>query len=674
MKQPLWVPSEDRRRRANLTRFLGDVNARFHLRLQSYPQLWEWSVAHIPEFWAAMWDFAGIMASRPYDRVVDDLARFPGARWFPGARLNFAENLLGHGQGAQPALVFRDETQQRAMVTYAELRDAVARLAAALRVEGVRPGDRVAAYMPNLIETVVAMLAATSIGAVWASCATDIAPAAAVDRLGQIGPVVLFTADGYIYKGRRFDALANAGRVAEGIPTLRRVVVVRHIGRRAQRDLGQVSDLTGIPHAVGYEEFLSRGGLGPVTFEQLPADHPVFIMFSSGTTGKPKCLVQGAGGVLINHLKEQLLHSDLHAGDRITYITTCSWMMWNWLVSALAVGATVVLYDGSPTHPDPGAMWSLVQGERITVFGCSASYLNFLGNRGVRPRDAYDLSSLREISQTGSPLSAEGFEYVYREIKDDLHFNSISGGTDINGCFAAGNPLSPVHAGELQGPALAMKVAAYDDGGTPVFDHPGELVCEAPSPSMPLSFWDDPDGRRYHEAYFAHFPGREVWRHGDYITMHSDTGGITFHGRSDTVLKPSGVRIGTAEIYNVVERVEGVADSLAVGQSWQGDQRIILFVKPADGTVLTDALKDTIKRALRERASPRHVPALILEAPDIPYTLNMKKVESAVMNIANGRPVANKDALVNPESLGYFERALAEISLTADDRTSGGER
>jgi acetoacetyl-CoA synthetase len=698
VKQPLWIPSADRKRRANLTRFLREVNGRYRLHLESYPQLWEWSVARIPEFWAAMWDFAGIKASMPYDRVVDDLSRFPGARWFPGARLNFAENLLGRGDGGREALVFRDETRQRSAVTYAQLRETVARLAAALRAEGIGPGDRVVAYMPNLIETVVAMLAATSIGAVWASCATDIAPAAAVDRLGQVGPAVLFTADGYIYKGRRFDTLVNAGRVAAGIPTLKRVVVVPHLARRVDRGRsvetarsgsagdgdgggrghrdGGSSDRRGIPHAVDYDEFLARGVLirgrsASVGFEQLPADHPVFIMFSSGTTGKPKCLVQGAGGVLINHLKELLLHSDLRADDRITYLTTCSWMMWNWLVSALAVGATVVLYDGSPTHPEPGAMWALAQDERISVFGCSASYLNFLQNRGVRPRTAYDLASLKEISQTGSPLSAEGFEYVYREIKTDLHFNSISGGTDINGCFAAGNPLSPVYAGELQGPALAMKVASYDDAGTPVFDRPGELVCEAPSPSMPLYFWDDAGGRKYREAYFTHYPAQAVWRHGDYITMHSDTGGITFHGRSDTVLKPSGVRIGTAEIYNVVERIEGVADSLAVGQNWQGDQRIILFVKLADGAVLTDALKDTIKKMLRERASPRHVPALILEAPDIPYTLNMKKVESAVMNIANGRPVANRDALVNPEALAYFEHALAAISPATEHRESG---
>ncbi len=662
MKSPLWEPSGLRRREAHLTRFIEHVNRMHHLDIQSYPQLWEWSVRRIPDFWAAMWEFAQIRASQPYTRVIDDLTAFPGAKWFPGARLNFAENLLRHYESQRPALIFRGETQKSSVMTYAQLYDAVARLAASLRDTGIRPGDRIVAYMPNLPETAIAMLAATSLGAVWASCATDIGPGAALERLGQVEPAVLFTVDGYFYKGQRFDVRENAAKVAEGIPGLRQVVVVPYATERP--------DLTRIPHAVRYDEFLVSANPeprtpNPVSFEQLPFDHPVFIMFSSGTTGKPKCLVQGAGGILINHLKELLLHTDLKPDDRIMYITTCSWMMWNWLLSSLAVGATIVLYDGSPTYPDPGAMWKLVQDERITVFGCSASYLNFLRSAGIRPGADYDLSSLREISQTGSPLSTEGFEYVYREIKTDLHFNSISGGTDINGCFAAGNPISPIYAGELQGPALAMNVKAYDEVGRVITDRPGELVCESPSPSMPLYFWNDPDGRRYREAYFAYYSDRNVWRHGDYITVHGDTSGITFHGRSDTVLKPSGVRIGTAEIYNVVEQLDGIADSLAVGQNWEGDQRIILFVKLTPGVELTEALKRTIRQTLRDRASPRHVPSLILEAPDIPYTLNMKKVESAVMNILNGRPVVNKDALINPESLDYFERLLSELSSRA---------
>jgi acetoacetyl-CoA synthetase len=652
-KQPLWVPSEARRRAANLTRFIDLVNRRHSLRVRSYRELWEWSVAQIPEFWTAVWDFAGVVASHGYDQVVDDLTRFPGARWFAGARLNFAENLLRR-RDQQTAFVFRGETQRSVRMTYAALYDAVARVATSLREMGVQPGDRVVAYMPNLIETAVAMLATTSIGAVWASCATDLGPAAAVDRLGQVAPKVLFTVDGYHYKGQAIDTRENAASLARGIPSLTRVIIVPYAASH--------SDLTAIPHAIRYDDVLERGIPERMRFEQLPFDHPVFVMFSSGTTGKPKCLVQGAGGVLLNHLKEQLLHTDLAPGDKITYLTTCSWMMWNWLLSSLAVGATVLLYDGHPSYPDPSTMWQWVADERITIFGCSASYLNALRGQGIRPASLADLSSLREISQTGSALAPEGFQYVYRDIKADLHFNSISGGTDLNGCFAAGNPLSPVYAGEIQGPALAMKVRAYDDAGAVIVDQPGELVCEAPSPSMPLYFWQDPDGRKYEETYFAFYPQRRVWRHGDYITVHGDTGGISFHGRSDAVLKPSGVRIGTAEIYNVVERVEGVADSVAVGQSWSGDQRIILFVKLAPGYALTDALQEAIKTALRRQASPRHVPALILAVPDIPYTLNMKKVESAVANIINGRPVVNREALANPESLEYFAQARAQLA------------
>ncbi len=654
VKRPLWEPSESRRREANLSAFIARVNATHHVGVRSYAELWKWSVNHIADFWAVMWDVAEINASRTFTDVVDDLTTFPGATWFPGAQLNFAENLLRHRRSRRPAVIFKGEPHTSSTMTYAELYDAVARLAASLRDMGVRPGDRIVAYMPNLIETAVAMLAATSLGAVWASCATDIGPAAALDRLGQVEPKVLFTVDGYVYKGQRFDTRENAARVTAGMPTLQQVIVVPYATGRP--------DLSRMPGAVRYDEILAVGGPASLSFAQLPFAHPVFIMFSSGTTGRPKCLVQGAGGVLINHLKELILHTDLKPEDTITYITTCSWMMWNWLLTSLAVGATVVLYDGHPTYPDPGAMWKLIQDERITIFGCSASYLNFLRSQGIRPGADYDLSSLREISQTGSPLSAEGFAYVYEAIKADLHLNSISGGTDINGCFAAGNPISPVYAGEVQGPALAMKVDAFDDEGRAVADRPGELVCEAPAPSMPLYFWNDPEGTKYREAYFAFYPDRHVWRHGDYITVHSDTGGITFHGRSDTVLKPSGVRIGTAEIYQVVEQLDGIADSLAVGQNWHGDQRILLFVKLAPGYALTEELKQAIRTALHERASARHVPARILEAPDIPYTLNMKKVETAVMNIVNGRPVVNRDALINPESLDYFTHILSELS------------
>lgn len=650
MKKPLWMPSNDIIENANMTRFIRFINERHGKNFKSYNELYQWSINNIPDFWAAMWNFAEIKASKGYDMVVDDLNKFPGARWFVGAKLNFAENLLRY-RDDKLAFIFRGETKKSAKMTYKELYWNVARLAKSLRDIGVSPGDRVVGYMPNLVETVIGMLAATSIGAVWSSCATDIGPLAALDRLGQVEPKVLLTVDGYFYKGKPFNTLGNVEELVKGIPSLKKVIVVPYASEKP--------DISRIPNAVHYNEFLSKDEEPELRSEQLPFEHPVFIMFSSGTTGKPKCMIQSAGGILINHLKELILHTDLKRDDKIFYITTCSWMMWNWLQSSLGVGATIILYDGNPNFPDGEAMWKMAEEERITIFGLSATYINFLRSEGIKPGKKYDLSSLREISQTGSALSAEGFEYVYKEIKEDLHFNSISGGTDINGCFAIGSPIQPVYAGELQGPGLGMKIKAYDEYGKPVWDKQGELVCEAPAPSMPIYFWNDPDGSKYRSAYFEYYPN--VWRHGDYIVMHSDTGGITFYGRSDAVLKPSGVRIGTAEIYNIVEKIEGIADSLAIGHNWEGDQRIILFVKLAPGFQLTEELKEKIKRTLREKASPRHVPAVIMEMPDAPYTLNMKKVESAVTNIIHGRPVLNRDALINPEVLDYFEKIVPEL-------------
>jgi acetoacetyl-CoA synthetase len=650
MKTPLWKPSEERIRQANMTRFIHSINQKHGKKIDGYFDLYQWSIERIPDFWAHLWDFADLRVSRKYDQVVDDPNRMPGARWFAGARLNFAENLLRY-RDDRPALIFRGETKKSARMTYGQLYKTVARLAKQLREIGVRPGDRVAGYMPNLMETVIAMLAAACAGAVWSSCATDIGSRAALDRLGQIEPKVLFTVNGYYYKGKTFSAVENAGEIARGIPSLEKVVVASYTEERP--------DLSRIPKAVAWEDFLAKENEPVLPFEQLPFDHPIYIMFSSGTTGKPKCLVQGAGGVLLNHLKELLLHTDLKREDRIFYITTCSWMMWNWLISSLAVGATVVLYDGNPAYPDEGGIWRLLQDEKVTIFGTSASYITHLRTQGFRPGKTADLSALREISQTGSPLSAEGFAYVYQEIKKDLHFNSIAGGTDINGCFAAGSPTLPVYAGELQGPALAMKVKAYDEKGKPIVDRLGELVCEAAAPCMPLYFWNDPDGEKYKSAYFEVYPG--VWRHGDYVVFHGDTGGVTFYGRSDSVLKPSGVRIGTAEIYNVLEDMGEIADSLVIGQNWKGDQRILLFVKLSPGYALSEELKNKIRKALRENASPRHVPAMILEMPGAPYTLNMKKVESAVTNIIHGRPVTNRDALTNPEVLDYFEKILPEL-------------
>ncbi len=650
MKTPLWIPSDERKQEANITRFMGEVNARHDLNLASYSDLYDWSVNNIPDFWRTVWDFVDIKASQRYESIIDDLDKFPGARWFPGARLNFAENLLRY-RDDHLAFIFQGETRISKRMTYAELYSSVTQLAHSLKESGVGVGDRVVGYTPNLIETAVCMLAATSLGATWSSCATDIGPGAAIERLGQVEPKAMITADGYFYKGKMYDTLEHAAEVARGIPSLQKVIVVSYT--REKPDISQ------IPTAVHYDDFLSKDKDFDFRFEQLPFDHPLYIMFSSGTTGKPKCLVQGAGGVLINHLKELILHTDLKRSDRIFYITSCSWMMWNWLISSLAVGATIVLYDGNPNYPDTGAMWKLIQDEGVTIFGCSASYIHFLKKEGVSPRKNYDLSSLREISQTGSPLSADGFEYVYSDIKPDLHFNSIAGGTDINGCFAAGSPILPVYAGELQSPALGMKIHSFDDKGNPVIDEQGELVCVAPTPSMPIHFWNDPDGSKYHKAYFDVYPN--IWRHGDYILIHGDTGGVTFYGRSDAVLKPSGVRIGTAEIYTQMEKLPEIADSLAIGQNYQDDQRVILFIKLAAGSTFTDELQNKIRRILRENASPRHVPAVILETPDIPYTLNMKKVESAVTNIVNGRAVSNKDALINPSSLQFYEKILEQL-------------
>lgn len=657
MKKPLWVPPEQWKKEACITRFMSFVADRHGLRMDSYDELYRWSVENIPDFWAAVWDFSGIKASRGYETVVDDLGSFPGAKWFPGALLNFSENLLRY-RDDHPAFIFRGENGKRAITTYAELYDSVAGLAKALRDFGLVPGDRVAAYMPNLVETAVAMLAATSIGAVWSSCGTELGAGAVPDRLGQIGPRIMFTVDGQFYKGKRVDVLRSFGEIAGKIPSLEKIVVVPYISEKPE--IGHLDK------AVLWHDFINTKA-SSIDFEQLPFDHPVYIMFSSGTTGRPKCMAQGPG-VLLNHLKELIIHSDLRREDRIFYITSPSWMMWNWLLTSLAVGASIVLYDGNPNHPDWSAMWRLAEEEKITIFGCSASYINYLKSQGARPGNDFDLSCLRAMSQTGSPLSADGFDYVYEAIKKNMHFNSISGGTDINGCFAIGSPVQPVYAGELQGAGLGMKVNAYDESGNPVVDREGELVCEAPSPSMPLFFWNDPGGHSYRKAYFDLFPG--VWRHGDWILRHSDTGGITFLGRSDFTLKPSGVRIGPAEIYNVVEKIEGIADSMAVGQDWHGDQRIILFVRMAPGRRLDDQLREKITTALRREASPRHVPALIVEAPDIPYTFNMKKVESSVANLLNGRAVTNRDALTNPDSLDFYEKIARELEdhITGDNR------
>ncbi|MGA3083926.1 MAG: acetoacetate--CoA ligase [Thermodesulfobacteriota bacterium] len=648
MKQPLWVPSEERKKNSNMTRFMGYVNRRLNKEFTGYFDLYDWSVKNIPDFWASVWDFLKIRASRKYDKVVDDLSKFPGAQWFVGAELNFAENLLRY-RDEEVAIVFKCETKPSVSKTYEELYRAVGRLATSLKEEGVTKEDRVVAYMPNMAETAIAMLAVTSIGAIWASCGSELGRQAVIDRFSQIEPKVLLTVDGYLYKNKPFNMLNDVKAVVEAVPSIEKVVIVSYVSEKP--------DISSIPNAVLYDEFIS-GEDTEIVFEQVPANHPVYIMFSSGTTGKPKCMVQSVAGVLLNQMKELIIHSDLKREDTVIYMTAPSWMMWNWLMCTLAVGAKMVLFDGNPGYPDAGAMWRLIDEEKITFFGTSATYINMLKSQNFKPKDLFSLATLKSIGQTGSPLSVEGFEYVYQSIKKEVHFNSLAGGTDINGCFAIGTPMLPVYAGQLQCPALGMKVKAYDEKGNPVNDKQAELVCESPAPSMPLRFWNDPEFKKYYDAYFTVYPG--IWRHGDYVEFYSDTRGITFFGRSDALLKPSGVRIGTAEIYNIVDEFIEVADSVAIGQNWEGDQRVLLFVRLAPGASLTADLKSRIKTALRDKASPRHVPALIIEVPDIPYTFSSKKVESAVTNIVNGKPVTNKDALINPEALEFF-RNLPEL-------------
>jgi acetoacetyl-CoA synthetase len=642
MAKLLWQPSQEQIRRTNMYRFMNMVNEKYNQNFNAYAPLYEWSVANIPEFWATMWEFAGIIASEPFERVIDDAAKMPGAEWFSGTRLNFAQNLLRY-RDDRTALIFKGEGQASVKMTYAELYKEVARLSGALKDSGVEVGDRVVGFMPNMPAAMIAMLAATSLGATWSSCSPDFGIKGVLDRFGQIKPKILFTANGYSFKGKKIDSLERIADILKELPSIEKVVVVPYTDPQP--------DISRVPKALNYRDFISPHAGHEIQFEQLPFGHPLYIMYSSGTTGLPKCMVQSAGGILIHHLKELMLHTDLKREDTIFYFTTCGWMMWNWLTSSLAVGAALVLYDGNPFHPEPGALWEMAQDEKITVFGTSAGYIAALQNSGVKPGKRFDLAPLRAVLSTGSPLSVEGFEFIYNEIKSDLQLASISGGTDLNGCFALGNPMGPVYAGELQCRGLAMDVHAFDETGQPVINQQGELVCCKPFPSMPIYFWDDPDGRKYHSAYFDVYPG--IWRHGDFVIV-TERGGVIMLGRSDATLNPGGVRIGTAEIYRQLEQMEEIEDSVVVGQNWKNDVRVILFVKLASGHELTDELKANIRQTIRTNASPRHVPAKILSVPAVPYTLNMKKVELAVKKIIEGKPVLNKDALSNPETLDFY--------------------
>ena len=642
MSKQLWKPSEDEIKKSNMYRFMGFVNETYQRDFKDYASLYQWSVENISDLWSAVWTFTGIAASKPYDEVVDDPVKMPGTKWFSGARLNFAENLLKY-RDKQVALAFWGEDHEIRTLSYETLYDEVAQTAKSLRDMGVVAGDRVTGFMPNMPEAIVAMLAATSIGAIWSSCSPDFGIKGVLDRFGQIKPKVLFTADGYWFKGKRLDSLERISHILHDLPSIEKVVVVPYT--EEEPGIGNISK------AIHYKDFKASQSNLTIAFEQLPFDHPLYIMYSSGTTGLPKCMVQSAGGVLINQLKEIILHTNLKREDTIFYFTTCGWMMWNWLVCSLGVGAKLVLYDGNPFHPDPGALWKMAQDEKITVFGTSAGYISALMNTDVRPRETYDLSALKVILSTGSPLSVEGFEFVYSEVKEDLQLSSISGGSDINGCFALGNPMGPVHAGELQCRGLGMKIEAFDEDGKSVVNRQGELVCTAASPPMPIYFWDDPNYEKYKAAYFDVYPN--VWRHGDFIEIR-DNGGVVIYGRSDATLNPGGVRIGTADIYRLVEPFAEVEDSLVVGQDWKNDVRVVLFVKMAENAELTDELITKIKKTLRAEASPRHVPAKIIAVPDIPYTLNMKKVELAVKKVIEGKAVLNKDALSNPQSLDFY--------------------
>ncbi len=644
MAERLWQPTAEQIENANMTRFIRFVNRRYDKSFADYDALWEWSVEAFTDFWAAVWDFVEIIHSKGYDQVVDDPYKMPGTKWFSGAELNFAENLLRY-RDEKTALIFKSEAKDAVRITYAELYRKVAELAGAMKAAGVTKGDRVAGFMPNMIETVVAMLSAASLGAAWSSCSPDFGHKGVLDRFGQIEPKLLFTADGYFYNGKSFDSLQRVSGILAHLPATEKVVVVPYVNETP--DISELGD-----RAVLLGDFTAGSNAETVDFVQVPFDHPLYIMYSSGTTGKPKCMVQSQGGILINQLKEHILHCDLKRKNTIFYFTTCGWMMWNWLVCSLSVGATAVLFDGSPFSPGPEALWKLAQDEKINLFGTSARYITALEQAGVSPGKNFDLSPLRAVLSTGSPLPVEGFEYVYREIKSDLQMASISGGTDINGCFAGGNPIGPVYAGQLQCRELGMRVKAYDEQGKEVMGVPGELVCEAAAPSMPIFFWQDPDGKKYHKAYFDKFPG--VWCHGDFIEI-TPQNGVIIYGRSDATLNPGGVRIGTADIYSVVETLPEIADSLVVGQDWETDVRVILFVKMAEGQALTDEVVVRIKKTIRENTSPRHVPAKIIEIDDIPYTLNMKKVELAVRNVIHGKPVTNKDALANPAALDLYE-------------------